>query len=123
MRPSSCKIFLERLIRIPSSFVSEAMRTGKVEKMAMEAMCAHVRKDPRRLRPRKREKKKKQVRPPLTEIMKIRKPPFRFYVKMISALWKFQNFAGTQILREINFGDFKSPENACFVHFRGSEFG
>ena len=68
-------------------------------------MCAHVRKDPRRLRPSKREKKKKQVRPPLTEIMKIRKPTLRFYVKMIITLWKFHDFAVTQILREIKIGE------------------
>ena len=86
-------------------------------------MCAHVRKDPRRLRPRKREKKKKQVRPPLTEIMKIRKPTIRFYVKMIITLWNFHDFVATQILREINLDEeFKSSENAYFAHFMGSEF-
>ena len=33
-------------------------------------------------------------------------------------MWKFQDFSITQILREINFGEFRSSENAVFAYFR-----
>ena len=31
-------------------------------------------------------------------------------------MWKFQNFAIIQILREINFGDFTSAKSAILTH-------
>ena len=38
-------------------------------------------------------------------------------------VWKFHNFSVTHILREINFGEFRSSKNAVFAIFGSSEFG
>ena len=35
----------------------------------------------------------------------------------IATVWKFQNFAITQILREINFGDSTNAKSAISTHF------
>ena len=37
------------------------------------------------------------------------------------AMWKFQDFYATQILREINFGHFEDPKNCRFDHLSSSE--
>ena len=37
-------------------------------------------------------------------------------------MWKFEKFAATQILREINFGKRATPKNFYFDNFRGSKF-
>ena len=31
------------------------------------------------------------------------------------AMWKFQDFSSTQVLREINFGHFEAPKTAVFI--------
>ena len=40
-----------------------------------------------------------------------------------STVWKFQDFSVIHILREINFGEFRSSKNAVFAIFGSSEFG
>ena len=37
-------------------------------------------------------------------------------------MWKIQTFPATQILGEINFGEFRSCKTAIFAHFRGTKF-
>jgi len=37
-------------------------------------------------------------------------------------VWKFQDFSVTQILREINFGDFKSAKYAVLSHLEALNF-
>ena len=37
-------------------------------------------------------------------------------------VWKLQNFSVPQILRETNYGEFRSCKTAINSHFRGSEF-
>ena len=37
-------------------------------------------------------------------------------------VWKFQDFSITQILREINFVDYRGAKTTVLCHFRGSEF-
>ena len=45
------------------------------------------------------------------------------FVIMQTTVWKFHDFAITQILSEINFGDFRRAICAILVYlFRGSEF-
>ena len=39
-----------------------------------------------------------------------------------TTVWKFHDFATTQILREINFSDSRNAKFAIFNTFRGSEF-
>ena len=39
-----------------------------------------------------------------------------------STVWKFQDFSDTQILREINFGEFRSSKTAAFAIFRSLNF-
>jgi len=36
-------------------------------------------------------------------------------VSFVSTMWKFQDFSVTLILREINFGEFKSSKTAVFA--------
>ena len=40
---------------------------------------------------------------------------------LVFTVWKFTNFTGTHILREINFGDFRSAKTSIFFHFRSCE--
>ena len=37
-------------------------------------------------------------------------------------MWKFHNFSITQILREINFGDFRSEKSAILPHLEALNF-
>ena len=37
-------------------------------------------------------------------------------------VWKFHDFSITQILREINFGEYRGSKTAIFIQFRGTEF-
>ena len=37
-------------------------------------------------------------------------------------MWKFHDFSITQILREINFGDFKSAKSAILTHLEALKF-
>ena len=39
-----------------------------------------------------------------------------------TTVWKFHDFSITQILREINFGAFRSSKNAIFCNYGDSEF-
>ena len=39
-----------------------------------------------------------------------------------TTVWKFQNFAITQILREINFGDYGSTKTAVLIHLKALKF-
>ena len=39
-----------------------------------------------------------------------------------STVWKFQDFSVTQILREINFGDFRSAKYAILTHLEALNF-
>ena len=38
-------------------------------------------------------------------------------------MWKFQDFSGIQILREINFWDSRSAKSAIFTHLKALNFG
>ena len=44
------------------------------------------------------------------------------YNNNFSAVWKFQDFSITQILREIKFGDPESSKNGIFGNFGDLEF-
>ena len=37
-------------------------------------------------------------------------------------VWKFQNFSATQILREIDFRDFRGPKYAILVHLEALKY-
>ena len=40
------------------------------------------------------------------------------YDRLVITMWKFQDFSVTQILREINFGEYKSAKTAIMLlHF------
>ena len=41
---------------------------------------------------------------------------------LLFTVWKFQDFSVMQILREINFGESRSPKSAVFPILRGSEY-
>ena len=37
-------------------------------------------------------------------------------------MWKFHDFSSTQILREINFGDFRVSKSAIWTHLEALNF-
>ena len=48
--------------------------------------------------------------------------PFNFKVGILNTVWKFDNFSIIHILREINFGNFRSTKSAMSTHLEVLNF-